>query len=33
VALIQDWKQGQDKHYIQPSNLSSALDICTLKQM
>ena len=25
VALIQNWKQGQDKPFIQPSNLSSSL--------
>ena len=23
--LIQGWEQGQESHYIQPSNLSSAL--------
>ena len=25
--LIQGWKQGQESHYIQPSNLSSALSL------
>ena len=25
--LIQGWEQGQESHYIQPSNLSSALSI------
>ena len=24
--LIQGWEQGQQSHYIQPSNLSSALE-------
>ena len=25
MPKIQGWKQGQESHYIQPSNLSSAL--------